>query len=547
MMSQEISKAYARGLLHACGIDNWEGKPLIGIANSQSNLVPGHIHLDQLADSLADGIREAHGVPLPFSTIALCDGICQGSGMHAVLPSREVIAASVEMTARAYGFNALVCLASCDKIIPGMLLAAARLDLPTIFVTGGLMAEGEWLGENLVASDVKEAIGRTNRGEITSEELRQIEISACPGAGICNMMGTANTMSVIVEAMGLCLPGNSTIAATNSEGTVNPDLLEMARDVGKLVVEGGANFCDIVSRHRLLNAVAVVQSIGGSTNAVLHLNALAGELNISLGFDDWDRIGQSTPLLAKFKPASNYTVSDFGRAGGVSGLLNALSSILELDDTTAYGQPYKSIVQSGVVLDHEIIRPVESPLLPSGGIAILRGNLAPNGAVVKSSGVSPNMLRHVGPARVFDCEENVQEALLGDRVNPGDVLVIRYEGPRGGPGMRELSLPAAILVGMGLADSVAMITDGRFSGATRGPCVGYICPEAAIGGPLAAVIEGDIIEIDVPNRTLEIQLSDEELLNRLANWKPQEKEIPMGFLRQYVRGVGQADSGARWD
>jgi dihydroxy-acid dehydratase len=428
-----------------------------------------------------------------------------------------------------------------------MLLAAARLDLPTIFVTGGLMAEGEWHGENLVASDVKEAIGRTNRGEFTSEELRQIEVSACPGAGICNMMGTANTMSVIVEAMGLSLPGNATIAATGPGGIINPDLFDIARAAGRFIVNGKSTFRDIVTRSRLLNAIAVVQAIGGSTNAVLHLNALAGELSISLGFDDWERIGQSTPLLARFKPASNYTVSDFGRAGGVSGLLNALSLTLELGGETAYGQPYKSIVQSGVVLDHEIIRPAKSPLSPSGGIVILRGNLAPNGAVVKSSGVSPNMLRHVGPARVFDCEEDVQEALLGNRVNPGDVLVVRYEGPRGGPGMRELSLPAATLVGMGLANSVAMITDGRFSGATRGPCVGYICPEAAIGGPLAAVLEGDLIEIDVPNQSLEIQLSDEELVNRLAKWKPPEKEIPMGFLRRYVRGVGQADSGARWD
>jgi dihydroxy-acid dehydratase len=547
MMSQEISRAYARGLLHACGIDNWEGKPLIGIANSQSNLVPGHIHLDQLVDSLAGGIQEAHGVPLPFNTIALCDGICQGSGMHAVLPSREVIATSVELTARAYGFNALICLASCDKNIPGMLLAASCLDLPTIFVTGGLMAEGEWRGEHLVASEVKEAIGRTNRGEITPEELRQIEFSACPGAGICNMMGTANTMSVVVEAMGLSLPGNSTLNATVSAGMISPDLLNMAREAGSLIVDGVATFREIVTRPRLLNAVAVVQAIGGSTNAVLHLNALAGELNISLGFDDWERIRQATPLLAKFKPASNYTVSDFGRAGGVSGLLNALSSTLELDDATTFGQPYKSIVQSGVVLDHEIIRPLESPLSPSGGIVILRGNLAPDGAVVKAGGVNPSMLCHVGPARVFDCEEDVQEALLGDRVNHGDVLVVRYEGPRGGPGMRELSLPAAILVGMGLADSVAMVTDGRFSGATRGPCVGYICPEAAIGGPLAAVVEGDLIEIDVPNRTLEIQLSDEELAYRLAKWESPEKEVPMGFLRQYVRGVGQADSGARWN
>jgi dihydroxy-acid dehydratase len=546
MKDQDISKAYARGLFHACGIDNWEGKPLIGIANSQSDLVPGHIHLDQLANTLAKGVRESGGVPLPFSTIALCDGICQGKGMHAVLPSREVIAASIELTARAYEFSALVCLASCDKIIPGMLLAAARLDLPTIFVTGGLMAEGKWQDNRLVASDVKEAIGRASRGEITADELRQIEYSACPGVGICNMMGTANTMSIIVESMGLSYPGNATLMASDSSGAVNPDLLSLAYDVGKVFTREGPTFREIITQSRLLNAISIVQAIGGSTNAVLHLNALAAELGISLEFDDWERIGQVTPILGNFKPSSNYTVSDFGHAGGVCGLLKTLSPLLDLSGQTAYGQSLEEVVDGCAVFDHQIIRPLDSPLSPNGGIVILRGNLAPEGSVVKVNGVHPAMMYHVGPARVFDCEEDVQNALLGGRVQPGDVLVVRYEGPRGGPGMRELSLPAAILVGLGLADSVAMITDGRFSGATRGPCVGYICPEAIVGGPLAIIREGDLIEIDIPNRTLQVQIKDGEIASRLTTWYPPEKKIPAGILRQYARGVSQANTGARW-
>jgi dihydroxy-acid dehydratase len=456
--------------------------------------------------------------------------------MHAVLPSREVIAASVELTVRAYGFDALVCLASCDKIIPGMLMAAARLDLPTIFVTGGLMAEGQWQGRRVVTSDVKEAIGRVNRGEITPDELHEIERAACPGPGVCNMMGTANTMCVVVEAAGLSLPGNATTAATEpASRDVNPDLLALASAVGRHAVgclTGGVTFCSVMTPTTLRNLVAVVQAIGGSTNLVLHLMALATELDYPLNLDDWDRIGRETP------------VSDFGRAGGVPALLKMLSPLLDLNVPTVYGSTLAQVAAQAEVHRPEIIRPLDEPLAPTGGLVVLRGNLAPEGAVVKASGVHPTMMRHVGPARVFDCEEYVQECLLGGRVHPGDVLVVRYEGPHGGPGMRELSLPAAILVGMGLADSVAMITDGRFSGATRGPCVGHICPEAVLGGPLAALRDGDVIEIDIPNRVLNVRLSDDELRARLEEWVPPSKDIPPGFLRLYADHVGPASQGA---
>jgi len=541
MKRRELAGAYARGLYHACGVDDAEDKPLVGIANSANDLVPGHVHLGRVAEAAKDGVRAAGGVPLEFNTIALCDGICQGRGMHAVLPSRDVIAASVELTARAYGFDALVCLASCDKIVPGMLMAAARLDLPTIFVTGGLMAEGVWQGERVVTSDVKEAIGRANRGEITPGELHEIERAACPGPGVCNMMGTANTMCVVVAAAGLSLPGNATVAAAG------PDLLALASAAGGRVVESlasGVTFRDVVTEATLRNLVAVVQAIGGSTNLVLHLMALATELGYELTLDDWDRIGRETPLLAKFKPASLFSVSDFGRAGGVMALLKVLSPLLDLDAPTAYGSRLMQIAAEAEACWPDVIRSLDDPLAPTGGIVVLRGNLAPEGAVVKASGVHPAMMRHAGPARVFDREEDVQECLLGGRVRPGDVLVVRYEGPRGGPGMRELSLPAAILVGMGLADSVAMVTDGRFSGASRGPCVGHVCPEAARGGPLAALRDGDVIEIDIPGRALNARISDDELRARLEGWEPPANDIPPGFLRLYADRVGPASRGA---
>jgi dihydroxy-acid dehydratase len=547
MTQGRLTGAYSRGLYHACGVDDVEGQPLVGIANSWNELVPGHVHLNQLADAVKIGVRAAGGIPLEFNTIALCDGIAQGKGMHAILPSREVIAASVELTARAYGFDALVCLASCDKIVPGMLLAAARLNLPTIFITGGLMEEGEWQGQRVVTCDVKEAMGRANQGEMTPEALHDLELAACPGPGICNMMGTANTMCVIVEAAGLSLPGNATLAAVAGHGEVNPALLSMAAQAGRRVLASLADkvtFGDIVTSATLRNLVAVVQAIGGSTNLVLHLAALSTELGLDLTLDDWDRIGRETPLLAKFKPASHQTVSDFGRAGGVAAILEQLAPLLDLSAPTAYG---RSLAQAGAEASARlpgVIHALEDPLEPTGGIAILYGNLAPEGAVVKASGVSPAMRRHVGPARVFDSEEAVQACLLEGGVSPGDVLVVRYEGPRGGPGMRELSLPAAILVGMGLADSVAMITDGRFSGATRGPCVGHICPEAALGGPLAALQDGDVIEIDIDHRTLNVRLSRDELEMRLRAWTRPAKEIPPGFLRLYAAHAGPASSGA---
>jgi dihydroxy-acid dehydratase len=554
----DLAAAYERALFAACGIDVAEqpSAPKVGIASSWSELVPGHVHLDHLARSVAEGVRGAGGIPLSFQTIALCDGICQGTGGRAVLPSRDVIAASVELTARAYRFDALVCLASCDKIVPGMLLAAARLDLPTLFVTGGLMDEGEWQDQRVVASDVKEGIGRAGRGEISAQELRDLERAACPGAGVCNMMGTANSMCTAVEVAGLSLPGNATITATRSvpdamltgaQVEVNPELQALAEEAGRRIVQAlarGTTFRQVVRPAVLRNLVTVVQAIGGSTNMVLHLAALASELGSPLELDDWDRIGAQTPLVAKFKPASSHTVSDLRRAGGVPALLKRLAPLLDLSGPTAHGTLLEQVAADAIIYRADVIRPLDEPLAAQGGIVVLRGNLAPEGAVVKASGVHPAMLRHVGQARVFDCEQDVQECLLGGRVHPGDVLVVRYEGPRGGPGMRELSLPAAILVGMGLGDSVAMVTDGRFSGATRGPCVGHVCPEAAVGGALALIRDGDEIEIDIPKHRLEVRLGAEELEARRKAWRPPKRETPSGFLRLYAESVGSASQGA---
>lgn len=548
MLSRTPERAYARALYRACGVRGVDDAPLVGIACSQTDMVPGHAHLGRVAEAVKVGVREAGGIPLLFHTIAVCDGICQGAGMHAVLPSREVVAASVELAARAHGLHALVCVCSCDKVVPGMLMAAARLDLPTLFVTGGLMAEGEWRGERLVASDVKEAIGRLGGGEITPADLAAIEEALCPGPGACNMMGTAGTMGVAVEAAGLSLPGNATMNAMSADGgDVSPALEEMAREAGRACVralDDHRTFRHVVTRLTLENVVAVVQAVGGSTNLVLHTIALAAELGLALTLDDWDRIGRRTPLVARFKPSSPYTVSDLGRAGGVGALLGELAPLLALDLPSAHGPTLSEIAAHSSVADRDVIRPLGSPLAPEGGIAVLRGNLAPEGAIVKASGVSPVMMRHVGPARVFDAEEDVQACLLGGRVRPGDVLVVRYEGPRGGPGMRELSLPAAILVGLGLGESVAMVTDGRFSGATRGPCVGHVCPEAAAGGPLAAVQEGDLIEIDVPSRRLEVRLTDDEIAARLRDARPPRRTVPPGFLRLYAATVGPASRGA---
>ena len=542
-----VEGTYARALYRAAGFDGSDlRKPLIAVVNSWAGFVPGHAHLRELAELAEEGIRSAGGTPMEFNVPAVCDGIAQGIGMHYVLPLRDVIAAAIELTVEAHQFDGMVCICTCDKIVPGMLMAAARLDLPTVFLTGGVMPPYiSPEGEALVASDVKEAIGRFASGEMTIEELEEVERRACPGPGGCNMMGTASTMCIVVEALGLSLPGNATVQAGSDE------LRGMAFEAGGRAVElvkEGITARSFLTPESLENAARVAISIGGSTNMTLHIPALAAEVGVELDLKWFDELSRSTPLLGKFKPASGLTVSDLHRVGGVRAVVRELmrGGLIHPSAPTISGRSIGEL--AGEVErrpgDEEVIRPIESPLAPEGGIAVLYGNLAPEGAVVKRSAVVPGMLIHSGPARVFDSEEEVRNGLMRGGVEAGDVLVIRYEGPVGGPGMRELSIPAAMLVGMGLSEEVAMVTDGRYSGATRGPCIGHVSPEAALKGPIAAVRDGDVIHIDIPARKLEVELTEREIERRLENWRPPRKEVK-GFLRIYRRLVGSAVYGAR--
>lgn len=537
-----ISGAYPRSAYKGMGYDDEDlKKPLIGIVNSWSEANPGHIHLRQLAEYVKRGIWANGGTPVEFNTIGICDGIAQGIGMHNVLPSRDIICASTELMVEGNQFDGLVMLCSCDKIVPGMMMAAASLDLPTIFVTGGPMDPYTHKGEDLIFSDVKEAMGRYKAGFIDKEEFETIENETCQTCGACGMMGTANTMGTLVEAMGLSLPGCGTISAVASSR------LRLAKASGERIVDmvrEELNSNKIMTQENLINGIKYILAIGGSTNAVLHVPAIAKQLGITMTMDIFDELSKKTPLIAKFKPASKYTLRDFHNAGGVQALLKALSPLLNLEVLTVSGRTLGEDLEKVKFIESNVIKSLDNPLALEGGIAILKGNLAPKGAVVKQSGVSPKMMVHKGPAKIANSEEEVRDLLMNDKVEHGDVLIIRYEGPKGGPGMRELSIPAALLVGMGLGDSVAMITDARYSGATRGPCIGYVTPEAADGGPLAIVENGDIVSIDIPNRSISIELSDEEIKERLSNWKYEPKDNVKGFLKTYRKIVSSANEGA---
>jgi dihydroxy-acid dehydratase len=516
-------------------------KPLIGIVNSWSEVNPGHFHLHQLAEWVKQGVREAGGTPAEFNTVAPCDGIAQGKGMHYILPLRDVIAASIELMVGANCFDGLVMLCNCDKIVPGMLMAAARLNLPTLFVTGGPMASGRIGEREVMTSDVKEGMGKLSAHKISESEFHAIESHACPGPGACNFMGTASTMNCVTETLGLTLPYCATLPA------LHPDRWELCLASGRQVVqlvEQNLTARRMLTRESLENAIRVVLALGGSTNATLHIPAIAHEAGINLELDVFDDLSRQTPLIGRFRPASTYSVIDLHEAGGVPAVLNILSPLLHLELPTVTGETLRERVARAKPQRPEVLHPLESPLASEGGLAILRGNLAPDGAVVKQSGVVAGMLRHTGAARVFECEEELENSLEMHKIMPGDVLVIRNEGPRGGPGMRELSIPAAMLTGMGVNDSVAMITDGRFSGATRGPCIGHVTPEAFMGGLIALVRDGDRIEIDIPNRRLELLVSEEELTRRRVGWQPHPPAISNGFLELYSRIVTQANQGA---
>jgi len=541
-------KVYERALYYGCGYSSDDlKKPRIAIVNSWNEINPGHIHLRKLAEFVKKGVREAGGTPMEFNTIASCDGIANsGNFSKFILPSREVIAASVECTIKAYNFDGMVMLCSCDKIIPGMLLAAARCNIPTVFLTGGIMEakffeNGPLKGKTYVTSDIKEAIGQFMAGKLTKDELFLIESQTCCSPGACNMMGTANTMACIVEAMGLTLPGCATMSAISED---RENLSEVSGRIIMKLVEEDVKALDLITPESIENAIKVALSFGGSTNMVLHMCALSHEIGGATNHFDFDSLSKSVPLLAKFKPASEYNLTEFHEAGGVGVLMKKLSSVLDLSTKNVFRITLKDYLDTIEIHDYHIIRNFEDPIAIEGGIAVLKGNLAPEGAIIKQSAVNTKMRHHKGPARVFECEEQLRDALISNLVEPGEVLVIRYEGPKGSPGMRELSIPAAMLVGMGLDDSVAMITDGRYSGATRGPCIGHVCPEAFEGGPIAIVENGDEIEIDIDNRKLDLLIPHKEIKKRLKEWERPEPEFKTGYLNIYRKIVSSAKNGA---
>jgi dihydroxy-acid dehydratase len=547
-IERDPRKAYERALYHGCGYSYEDlNKPRIAIVNSWNEVNPGHIHLRQLAKIVRQGIEKSSGTPMEFNTIGACDGIANsGNFSKYILPSREIIANSIEAMVKAYDFDGMVMLCSCDKIIPGMLLAAARCNIPTVFLTGGIMdpktfKEGPLKGKTFVTSDIKEAIGKYNAGKLSKEEFFLIESQTCASAGACNMMGTANTMACIVEAMGLSLPN---CATASSHGIERENIsMETGKIIMKLVKQN-LTALDFITHNAIENAIKVSLAFGGSTNMILHMCALSHEIGGDLDHFEFDRLSRTVPLLAKFKPASEITLTEFHNVGGVKVLMKKLSPLLTLNTKMVIGKSLKDYLDEIEYEENFIIRERNNPIEPQGGIAILRGNLAPEGAVVKQSAIDEKMRHHKGAAKVFESEEEVKEALMNNQVKEGDVLVIRYEGPKGSPGMRELSIPAAILVGMGLGDSVAMVTDGRYSGATRGPCIGHVCPEAIEGGPIAIVKDGDMIEINVDERLLNILIPQSEIDERLENWSPPEPNITTGYLNIYRKIVSSSKYGA---
>ena len=532
-IKQGVERAPHRALLKALGLtDSDIAKPFIGIANSFTTIVPGHIHLQQLAEAAKEGIISAGGTPFEFNTIAVCDGLAMGhEGMRYSLPSRELIADSVEVMAQAHRLDGLILISNCDKVTPGMLMAAARLNIPAIALTGGAMASGNLAGEKIGVTDVFEAMGKVYAGKMNEKDLAQLENTACPGCGSCNGMFTANTMACLTEALGMSLPGCATALAATAKKQ------RIAKETGAKIVQlvrENLTPSQILTPDAFENAAAVDMALGGSTNSVLHLSAIAKEAGTTLSLAKYDAIGRKVPHLCSMVPSGPCDMEDLDNAGGIQALMKELKPMLHVDALTVTGKTIAENLKSADVLNSEVIHPLSKPVHEGGGIAILTGNLAPAGAVIKMVAVSPRMLRLAGPARVFDSEREAVAAIREKRVRAGDVVVIRYEGPVGGPGMPEMLVPTATISGMGLSDSVALITDGRFSGATRGPCVGHVAPEAAVGGPIAVLRDGDVVEVDVPGRRLSVKLSDVEIKSRLALWKPKAKKITKGYLSRYV-------------
>ncbi len=547
MRSNTIKKGLERvphrALLYATGIPPSEmDKPFIGVATSFTDVIPGHTAMRDLERFIEKGIHAGGGYPFFFGVPGICDGIAMGhTGMHYSLPSRELIADMVETIAEAHQFDGLVLLTNCDKITPGMLMAAGRLDIPTIIVTAGPMYSGHLKGRRLsLVNDTFEAIGKYKKGEIDNRELAQLEICACPGPGSCQGMYTANTMACVTEALGMSLPYCATALAVDAEKR------RIAFASGKRVVElvkKNITPRRIMTRKAFENAIMVDLALGGSTNTVLHIPAIAKDAGVKLPLEVFDKLSRTTPHICNMLPGGQHYLEDLHWAGGIPAVLKRLKDRLHNTQTVS-GMRLHRIASEAEIYDEEVIRPLDRAHHPEGGIAILKGNLAPQGAVVKQSAVTKGMMKFEGKARVFDSEEQAMKAILGGKIRPGDVVIIRYEGPKGGPGMREMLSPTATLAGMGLSESVALITDGRFSGGTRGPCIGHVSPEAMEGGPIAIVQEGDRIKIDIPARKLELLLSDREIKKRLRNWRAPEPKIKKGYLRRYAQMVSSAAQGA---
>jgi len=544
-MKKGVERAPHRSLFKAMGYTDDElSRPLIGVANSANEVIPGHIHLHRIAQAVKEGVRMAGGTPLEFSTIGLCDGIAMGhEGMKYSLGSRELIADSVEVMAMAYPFDGLVLVTNCDKIVPGMMMAMARLDIPAILVSGGPMLAGWHGGKDVDVITVFEAVGKMAAGQITPEDLASLESAACPGAGSCAGMFTANSMNCLSEALGIALPGNGTIPA------VDAARVRLAKEAGMKVVDlikHDIRPRAILTQEAFANAIAVDMAFGGSTNTSLHLPAVAHEADLKIDLEAFNQISSKTPHLCNLSPAGPHHLQDLHRAGGIPALMSELAKgkLINTECLTVTGKKVKENIEKAAILDPEVIRPLANPYHPTGGLVFLFGNLAPDGAVIKASAVDPTMLKNQGPARCFDSEEAALQAILAKEIKKGEVVVIRYEGPKGGPGMREMLAPTSAIAGIGMDKEVALITDGRFSGGTRGAAIGHCSPEAAEGGTIALVKDGDIIEIDIPAQQLRLHLTDEEIKKRGAHWKAPAPKITSGYMYRYAQMVSSASTGA---
>lgn len=544
-LTKGINAAPQRSLLKALGLCDAEiGKPLIGVVSSKNDIVPGHMNLDKIVDAVKQGVALAGGVPIVFPAIAVCDGLAMGHvGMKYSLVSRELIADSTESMAMAHPFDGLVMVAACDKNVPGLLMAAARLNIPSIVISGGAMLAGHFEGHKVSYSNISEAVSQFRTGKITPIQFEDLENKACPSCGSCSGMFTANSMNCLSEVLGMALPGNGTIPAVYSAR------LRLAKESGMKImdlVRDDLKPRDIMTRDAFMNALAIDMALGCSTNSMLHLPAIAHECGIDLDLSVANEISKHTPNLCHLAPAGNHYIEELDEAGGIRAVMAEIAKLgfLKTDLMTVTGKTVAENIKGAKILNTEIIHTVDNPISKEGGIAVLKGNLAPEGAVVKRSAVAPEMMHHKGKARVFDCEEDALNAIYGGKINAGEVVVIRYEGPKGGPGMREMLNPTSAIMGSGLGNCVALITDGRFSGATRGAAIGHVSPEAAVGGPIALIKEGDMIEIDIPANTISVDVSDEEMTKRRAEWKPRTPRVNTGYLARYAKLVSSGCKGA---